>query len=130
MLIGYLGHWMKKHPVKMKLFLVRIAWNLFIGVLVVPIVMSSDADSISTFVCALTYSLMKFVYGICVGGLIILNVFASDCLIQRILSHGWFVHLNKVSYGMYLMHPIVVLLVFGFRSQPVLLTDVLWVSRN
>lgn len=128
MLIGYFAYWIRKHPVKMELKAVRIAWSLFIACLVVPIFFSSDAENISTLVCALTYSLMKFIYGVCVGGIIILNVFAPDCLIQRILSHGWFVHLNKISYGMYLMHPIVIFLISGTRSQPLVLTDLLWVS--
>lgn len=130
MLIGYLGYKLKKHPIKMKVIPVQIAWLFLIGYLLGPILISTDVDTISSLFCSLGYSLGKLLYGLCVGGVIILNVFAPEGLIRRTLSHNVFVHLNKVCYGMYLVHPIVIILLFGLRSQPTYLTESLLVSLS
>lgn len=127
-LVGYLGYRLKKHPIVIKEIPARIAWVAVIGYLLAPILFGSDVDTISSLICSLGYSVGKFIYGLSLGGLIILNVFAPDCLAQRILSHNCFVHLNKLCYGMYLVHPLVIILLFGLRSQPTYLSESLLVS--
>lgn len=114
----------------MNLFLVRTAWVLAIGYLLGPIVLNSNVDSLSSLICSLGYSVGKFFYGSAVGGLILLNIFAPDSIVQRVLSHGFFVHLNKLCYSMYLFHPLVVILLFGLRSQPIYLSESIMVSKD
>lgn len=128
MLTGYLGHWMRGKHLKMKRVLVRVGWNVFCGFLLLPILMVNDVSALSTFTCALSYSFLKFISGLCVGGLVILSVFSPEGRLQRVLSHGCFVQLNKMSYGMYVIHPVAILLVFGLQSHPVVLDDISWVS--
>lgn len=128
MLIGYLGNWMEINLLEINRTWVRVGWNVFSGFLLLPILIAHDPSTLSTFTCALTYSFLKFISSLCVGGLIILCAFSPEGRVQRFLSHGCFVHLNKMSYGMYVIHPIVILLVFGLQSHPVLLDDISWVS--
>lgn len=128
MLIGYWGYKLKQQPIKMKVIPTQVAWILLIGYLLTPILVSTDFETFSPLFCSLGYSLGKFIFGLCVGGVIILNVFAPEGLVRRVLSHNWFVHLNKLCYGMYLVHPVVIFLLFGLRSQPTYLSESLLVS--
>lgn len=117
MIVGYMANWHRKDPIKAKPIFIILAWILLIGYLLAPIIASSDVDSISPLICAIMYSIGKFVYGLAIGGVILLCLIASQSTIPKILSHKLFVHLNKLCYGMFLVHPIVVLLLFGLRTQ-------------
>lgn len=124
MLWGFISHWIKSHPLK----LVRFSWIILVGFLVMPIVISPGV-SVPVYGCALLYSLGKYVYGITVGALITYSIFSPpDSVAKRFLSNGVIVHLNKLSYGMYVIHPIAIFIVFGLQSQPLVIDNLLWVS--
>ena len=95
-----------------------------------PVLLGQDVDGMSTLVCALTYSLGKLYYGFCVAGIILLSVYSPLGIVQRVLSPNAFVHLNKVCYGMFLVHPLVVMVLFGLRTTPAVLTESVLVSRD
>lgn len=117
MVMGFMANHHRKDPIKMKTYLIVLSWVLLIAYLLAPIVASSDVENVSSIICSIMYSLGKFVYGLSIGGAIMLCLIASSSRISQILSHKFFVHLNKLCYGMFLVHPIVVLLLFGMRSQ-------------
>lgn len=129
MLIGYLGHRLQKYPIELGKLPILLTWIAVIAYLITPIFFESRVDTISSLMCAIGYSIGKFIYGICVGILIMLCLFTPDTIVQRTLAHKVFVHLNKLCYGMYLVHPLVIILLFGLRTQPTYLTESLLVSH-
>lgn len=129
-MMGYLAHFLSKNPYKTNKTVIRILWIIAIAYLLAPIALRTDVDKISSLICSLGYSLGKLVYGISVSGLIILCLVSSEGLIPKILSHGLFVHLNKLCYSVFLAHPVLIIFLFGMRTQPVYLGLGLLVSRK
>lgn len=126
LLMGYFAHWLRKYPRKVE----KVAWlayYLALAYVLSPIVFATDVDHLSSLICSLGYSIGKFVYGASIGGIIIMCIMAPESLIPKTLCRSAFVHLNKLCYGMFLVHPAVVILLFGLRTQPVFLTPSLLV---
>lgn len=77
---------------------------IFIGLLFVT--SFREATNLS-FALASTFG--RYIFGLFIGSVVAMFHFGYGGILNTFFSHKFFVHLNKTTYIMYLIHPIVIL---------------------
>ncbi|XP_037032707.1 nose resistant to fluoxetine protein 6-like isoform X2 [Bradysia coprophila] len=62
-------------------------------------------------------TMIRIFYSGATAWIILASTSANSVPIAKFLNHTFFVHLNKLSYGIYLLNPVVVALVYGFKDD-------------
>ncbi|XP_073844590.1 nose resistant to fluoxetine protein 6-like isoform X2 [Musca autumnalis] len=79
--------------------------------------------STPSWAVALIMSLGKFVFALCIGGIIIQCSRGQGGMLNRLLSARPFLFLNKFCFSIYMLAPIIVVLMFGLRNEPTIFTE-------
>jgi len=78
-------------------------------------------------IVALAFSLGKFYFGLIIGGIIVLCQMDYGGFLTKFLGHNIFLHVNKLTYGIYLLNPVIIAFLFGAKDEPTSLTDFNWI---
>lgn len=62
-------------------------------------------------------TLIRIFYSSSMAWIILASTSENGVPIAKLLNHKIFVHLNKLSYGIYLLNPIVITLVYGLKDH-------------
>lgn len=130
-LMAYMAHTIQnRQPFKVGLWKNRVVWALIIAFMVMPIFTSSHRSDVPVWGCSLMYSLGKFIYGLTIGLVILLCQTGNGGRINTLLSHSSFVRFNKLTYGIYLIHPVIIGVIYGLQPTPSYPTTSIMVISN
>lgn len=73
-------------------------------------------------------TMIRIFYSGATAWLVLASTSANSVPIAKLLNHKIFVHLNKLSYGIYLLNPVLVALVYGVKDQSEHFTPITLVS--
>lgn len=110
----YLAVMMFGHLVRMAVVgqdaVARTAWPRLLGLLcvVIPLTWTTAFDD---------HHHKESVLSSCMGFLAGLALFVA-CVLRRAFGQAWLVHLGRISYGLYLLHPLALALLFASWSGP------------
>ncbi|KAG4070645.1 hypothetical protein HA402_013565 [Bradysia odoriphaga] len=62
-------------------------------------------------------TMIRIFYSVATAWIILASTSANSVPIAKFLNHKLFVHLNKLSYGIYLLNPVIVALVYGVKDD-------------
>lgn len=114
--VGYIMFLMKDKKFPESLFITISYWIGAIIVIVVALFVTSFKES-SNLTFALALSFGRYFMGLFVGSLVVMCHFGYGGIINTIWSSKFFVHVNKTTYVMYLMHPILIMFFSGNQES-------------
>ncbi|XP_055307401.1 O-acyltransferase like protein-like, partial [Sitodiplosis mosellana] len=112
---GYVMYMMKgKLPLGKKT--IRMIWIVMITT---PISchlspLKRDASYVTT---AFAITIMRVLYPASISWMILASYAGYGGLFARFLSHPIFVHISKLSYGIYLLNPMVIIVIYGWQDH-------------
>lgn len=95
---------------------IKMVWALTSTMVVLAHISTMDR-SISHVVAAPLISSIRILYSASVCWMIVASQMGHGGFLARILNSSVFVHVNKLTYAIYLLNPAVITVVYGFKDH-------------
>lgn len=115
-IIGFVMHKLKDLKIKRPKYFVESYWTITIPIFLLTLFITYFKN-ISYVFFAITFSVGRFCLSLFLGSMVIMCHLGYGGLINRILSSKIFVHLNKLTYLMFLLNPFFITLIEAGRSS-------------
>lgn len=106
-LTGYIMVQVKDKHLKLKNWVVRSYWSIATVVFILTLFVLYD-KSISSLMFAISYSVGRFLQALFWGSAIFMCYLGYGGIFNRFFSSQILAHLNKLSYMMYLLNPVII----------------------
>lgn len=106
--VGYIMFLLKDKKFQKNRFVTISYWTVAVIGIIASMFLTALKDS-SNISFALALSFGRYLLGLFVGSLIVMCHFGYGGVFDNVLSSRFFVHLNKTTYLIYLMHPALIL---------------------
>lgn len=94
---------------------VALYWALVAAFFVGSIFYTYNRD-ITPGLCAILWSIGKFVFGLYIGSIVLMCHWGNGELLKQLFGHALFQHLSKVTYSIYMVSPLVITILHGGKE--------------
>ncbi|KAG4067536.1 hypothetical protein HA402_005308 [Bradysia odoriphaga] len=115
LLIGYILYKIKDTKIDLKCTTVIAFWTLAVVIFSFTIHMTYKRD-VQTWICSLWFSLGKFLFGLFIGSVVLICQLGYGGAFSDAMSSPIFIHLNKLTYSMFMVSPIVITAAYGLKE--------------
>lgn len=96
---------------------IRIFWTLAITIAILSHFFSVLNREISYFFAAPLITAVRIFYSGAIAWMILASATGHGGIFAKILNHPAFVHVNKLSYAIYLLNPLVITVIYGSKDH-------------
>lgn len=95
---------------------IQIIWTVMISIAITSHI-STMKRNISHFVAAPLITFIRVFYPLSISWMIIASQTGHGGMFAKIMDHPIFVHVNKLSYGIYLLNPLIISAIYGWQKH-------------
>ncbi|KAJ6641361.1 Nose resistant to fluoxetine protein 6 [Pseudolycoriella hygida] len=115
LLIGYVLYKIRDTKIELKPSTVVTLWTTAVVIFSFTVHMTYKRD-VQTWLASLWFSLGKFSFGLFIGSVILICQLGYGGAFNDAMTSHIFLHLNKLTYSMYMVSPIVITAAYGLKE--------------